>query len=107
MRAPGIFPDGTFALRPPDVVASVLLSTSPQAVVVPTNAKYVFFAAEVSFAVAYGSSVGAAVAALTTASSSGAELNPTVRSLGGIGELSLIGRSSGYLSASFYSKSST
>ena len=111
MRTAGVMPDDTFALRYPDYVTSILLSTSAQAIAVPSTlgATRAFFASEANFAVAYGSSVGAVTAAFTTATSTGCELNPAVRSWakGAIAELSIIGRSSGYMSIAFFNEGST
>ncbi len=113
MRSIGVQNDGSFALRSPDTVQGVQLTTSPQQVAVPVGATHAFFASEVNFAVAYNATVGTTTASFSTAATSACELNPTVRYLGkggttnGINELSLIGRSSGYASISFFNSGST
>ena len=111
MRNFGILPDRSNSLRYPDHVTGVQLSTEAQAVAVPSSlgAIQALFSAEVNFAVAYSTGSGTSVASFTTGASTGSELNPAVRSWpkGGLTELSIIGRSSGFLSIAWFNNGST
>lgn len=111
MRNFGVYPDGSNALRIPDYVTSIALTTSAQGVAVPTTlgVSVALFSADVNFGIAYNSTVGAQTASFSSATSTGCELNPAVRSWskGGIAELSVIGRAVGYLSIAWFNMGST
>jgi hypothetical protein len=103
MRRCFVTPDGIEARAYPDHVQGVILTTSPQAIAISTAVTHAFFKSEVAFAVAYNATAGTTTAAFSTNSSSACELNPDARYLGGaITELSVIGRSTGYLSIAQY-----
>ena len=100
-----------FSLRYPTYVDSESISsTGNRNFVPPSSATHVLFSSNVDFCVAYGSSVGASTAFMpsTVASSGfstdggGSELNPSMRQIGGVGEICVIAASTGYLTLSYF-----
>ena len=73
---------------------------------VPTGAKYAVFGADVSFAVRYNATQAGTAAATfgDVTDGSGCEINPTIRYLGAVTELSVItaAAAGGNLSVTFY-----
>jgi len=94
-----IMVDGTFAVpvRPTTYVNSrTLAADTAEAVTVPAGAKYVIFGGDVSFAVRYNASgVGTAAAFGDVTDGSGCEINPTIRYLFGVAEISVITHATG------------
>jgi len=76
VKTPGIPHDYTGALMAPDQTscALVLLTTSRQAISVPTGATHVFISNTAACAVAYSATAGSSAASLTTASSGANEV---------------------------------
>ena len=102
-----IYPNGSYALRPPDYVDTrVLAAGTAEAVTVPTGANtkkaaYVNFASTCDFYANYTTT--AAVAAADVTDGTGSELNPTVRFLGGsVTTISIIAPSTCTVSLSWY-----
>jgi len=90
-----ILHNGSFAMgvSPSDWVDARALATSTaEAHTVPTGAKYVLFSANCDFYVRYNATVSGTAAAVPgdTTDGTACELNPTMRYLNGVAEISLI-----------------
>lgn len=94
-----VLADNSFALNvtPTTFINSrTLTADTAEAVTVPTGAKYVVFGADVSFAVRYNASGGGTAAAFgDVTDGSGCEINPTIRFLKGVAEISVITHTTG------------
>src|SRR5688572_6181721 len=86
--------DGSFALQVDPLLwvdTKALAANTAEAFAVPTGAKYVVFGADVNFAVRYNAALaGTAAAYADAADGTGCEVNPTVRWLQGVAEISVI-----------------
>jgi hypothetical protein len=103
-----LLPDGSFAItvRPTTYIQNRELGAGvAEYVNVPTGAKYVVFGGDTSFAVRYNATqAGTAAATLADVTDgSGCEVNPTIRYLVGITEISVIARAAGNVSMTFFS----
>ena len=94
------------ALRAPDYVDTrVFAAATAEAHAVPTGGVYVVFKANVDFYVRYNaaaSGTAAAVPAADVTDGSGCEMNPAIRFIGGIAELSIIPSGAGIVTMAFY-----
>lgn len=95
------------AFAPPiaDYIEGIAVTTSSQAIPIPSGAKYVIVSATVNIAVKIGSSgVTAAFPASNTADGSGSVINPAARAIPfGATHIAIIGADTGYASMEFYS----
>lgn len=103
-----ILPDNSFAVvvRPTSYVQQRALAAGvAEAIAVPTGAKYVIFGSDVGFAARYNAGGGGTAATLADVTDgSGCEINPTIRYIYGIQEISVItAATTGNLSATFFS----
>ena len=102
-----ILPDGSFALfmTPTTYTAIRTLAVDvAEYINVPTDAKYAFFGSSGTFACRYNATQ-AGTAGASFADSTGGDtidINPTVRFLKGITEISLIAKGDVYVSVTFY-----
>ena len=101
MRHIEILNDNSFALRAPDYVSAAVLSASTEETVsVPEEASHVFFAGTADFYVGYDDT--AAIPSSDVTDGTGHELNPTVRLIRGVTDISLISPSNSVVTLSFY-----
>lgn len=99
--------DGAFAptIRPTTYTAvRTLAADTAEYINVPTGAKYAVFGSSGTFACRYNAAQAGTQAAAFTDATGGdtIEINPTVRYLYGISELSVIAKGDVYLSVSFF-----
>lgn len=102
-----ILPDGSFAIavRPTSYIQTLAFAAATaEAVAVPTGAKYVVFGADVNFAVRYNAAAAGTAAAFGDVSDgTGCEINPTIRYLYGVAEISVIpATTTGNISLAFF-----
>jgi hypothetical protein len=102
-----ILPDGSFALyvRPTTYIAQLALAANTaEAVTVPTGAKYVVFGSDVSFAVRYNATTsGTAASFADDLDGDGCEVNPTIRAIRDVAEISVItAATTGNVSLAFF-----
>lgn len=101
-----ILPDLSFAVyvRPSTYINSrTLAANTAEAVAVPAGANYVIMSGDVSFAVRYNAALAGAAAAFgDVTDGSGCEINPTIRALRSVAEISVISGSNGNVSFAFY-----
>lgn len=106
MRNMEVIRDGSFALRSPDYVdVRFFAAATAEAHAVPTGGNYVVFQGTVDFYVRYNATAGAATAVVPAAdvtNGTGGEMNPTVRYIAGIVEISVIPAVAGTVTMAFY-----
>lgn len=94
------FPYG--ALRAPQYIqARILAANTAESITVPTNARFVVFAANCDFYVSYDADT-AVVPSADVDDGTSNEMNPTVRYIPGLTSLSVISASACILTATFY-----
>lgn len=103
-----IMPEGSFAVlaTPLDWTDSkTLAANTAEAFAVPANAKYALFGADVNFCARYNAATsGTAAAYGDVADGTGCQLNPTIRFLKGVAEISVItdAAAGGHVSVTYF-----
>lgn len=94
-----------FAPTISDYIEGIAITTSSQAIPIPSGAKYVLLSATVNIAVKVGlSGVTAAFPETNTTTGTGSVINPAARAIPfGATHIAIIGADTGYASMEFYS----
>lgn len=103
-----ILPDGSFAVvvRPTSyILQRALAANTAEAITVPSGAVYAVFGADCNFAARYNAATSGTAASFSDVTDgSGCEINPTIRYLYGVAEISVItAATTGNLSVAFFS----
>jgi hypothetical protein len=100
-----VVPDSyALGVSPTDWVdAKVLAASTAEAIAVPSGAKKVIFSATIDFYARYNAALAGTAAAVPTDTSDGTacELNPTIRLLHGVAEISVIAADACIVTARF------
>jgi hypothetical protein len=80
-----------------------LAANTAEAIAVPSGAKYVIFGADASFGARYNATLAGTAASFSDVTDGGGcEMNPTIRYLGSVAEISVISAATCNISATFF-----